>query len=99
MSAASTSSFPFLESAAFYALALNGVWVRLWDYRPAMPTARLGRETVGLAPVAQITLLPAASLWLAGAFPAPFLRFLRASFATHILSQRPLRPDGWYDPK
>jgi hypothetical protein len=37
-----------------------------------MPTVRLGGEAVGLAPVAQITLLPALSLWLAGAFPHPF---------------------------
>ena len=72
MSAASTSSFPFLESAAFYALALNGVWVRLWDYRPAMPRSASAGNRSGLAPVAQITLLPAASLWLAGAFPALF---------------------------
>ena len=36
---------------------------------PAMPTVRLASETMGLAPVAQITLLPAASLLLVAAFP------------------------------
>lgn len=43
--------------------------LRLWDYQPAMPTLRLGTERVGLAPVMQITLLPAASLLLARLFP------------------------------
>jgi hypothetical protein len=46
--------------------------LRLWDYRPAMPTVHLGGEALGLAPVAQITLLPAASLFLAEAFPLSF---------------------------
>ena len=43
--------------------------LQLWDYRPAMPTIRAGGETIGLAPVLQITLLPAASLLLVQTFP------------------------------
>lgn len=43
--------------------------LRLWDYRPAMPTLHVGGETLGLAPVLQITLLPAASLLLVQTFP------------------------------
>lgn len=43
--------------------------LRLWEYRPAMPTLRIGGEQIGLAPVAQITLLPAASLLLAMRVP------------------------------
>lgn len=46
-----------LERAA---LALD-----LWRYRPAMPTARVFGRDVGLAPVAQITVLPALSVALA----------------------------------
>ena len=45
-----------LERAA---LALD-----LWRYRPAMPTARVFGRDVGLAPVAQITVLPALSVAL-----------------------------------
>ena len=42
------------------ALALD-----LWRYRPAMPTVRVLGRDVGLAPVAQIALLPALSVALA----------------------------------
>ena len=56
-----------------FAASLFFEWVarrlRLWGYRPAMPTVRLAGVAVGLAPVAQITLLPAASLLLAILFP------------------------------
>jgi hypothetical protein len=71
----STAGWALLLGLSF-AASLFFEWaarrLRLWNYRPAMPTVRLGGEAVGLAPVAQITLLPALSLWLAGAFPHPF---------------------------
>lgn len=37
----------------------------LWGYSALMPTITVGGHTVGLAPVAQITLLPALSVYLA----------------------------------
>ena len=39
--------------------------LKLWDYGPLMPTLQLAGATVGLAPLAQMALLPALSLWLA----------------------------------
>ncbi len=37
----------------------------LWSYKPAMPTLKVGGRRVGLAPILQITLLPALSVYLA----------------------------------
>ncbi len=37
----------------------------LWSYSALMPTIAVAGETVGLAPIIQITILPAASLHLA----------------------------------
>lgn len=37
----------------------------LWGYTSLMPTLRVAGHTVGLAPVVQITLLPAVSTYLA----------------------------------
>ena len=90
MSAASTSSFPFLESAAFYALALNGVWVRLWDYRPAMPTVRLGREPVGARP-GRANHAPAGCESLAcRSISGPFFEVFEGIFRhAHSLSETP----------
>jgi hypothetical protein len=39
--------------------------LNLWSYSPLMPTIAVAGETVGLAPVIQVTILPAASLCLA----------------------------------
>ena len=36
----------------------------LWNYSSLMPTITVASVAVGLAPVIQITILPAASLWL-----------------------------------
>ena len=36
----------------------------LWNYSALMPTITVASVGVGLAPVIQITILPAASLWL-----------------------------------
>lgn len=41
----------------------------LWRYKPAMPTLRVAGHDVGLVPVLQITVLPAASLLLTVLFP------------------------------
>ena len=37
----------------------------LWGYSALMPTITVGGHTVGLSPVVQVTLLPAASVYLA----------------------------------
>lgn len=42
-----------------------------WTYNELMPTLSVFGETVGLAPVAQITLLPAVSVTLAVRFHSP----------------------------
>jgi len=39
--------------------------LHLWSYSPLMPTIAVAGESVGLAPVIQVTILPAASLCLA----------------------------------
>jgi hypothetical protein len=44
----------------WFARALN-----LWRYSALMPTIAVAGKTVGLAPIIQVTILPAASLWLA----------------------------------
>jgi hypothetical protein len=36
----------------------------LWSYGPAMPTLEIAREAVGLSPILQVLLLPAASVYL-----------------------------------
>lgn len=38
--------------------------LKLWNYGPLMPTLLLVGATIGLAPLAQMALLPALSLWL-----------------------------------
>jgi hypothetical protein len=59
--------------AASFAASLFFEWVArrldLWRYKSAMPTLSVAGETIGLAPVLQISLLPAASLLLAQAIP------------------------------
>jgi hypothetical protein len=45
--------------------------ISLWEYSALMPTLQVLGHTVGLAPVAQITLLPAASVYLATRNSAP----------------------------
>ncbi len=39
--------------------------LNLWSYRPLMPTLSVAGVSVGLAPIAQIGLLPALCVWLA----------------------------------
>ena len=39
--------------------------LNLWSYSALMPTITVAGETVGLAPIIQVTILPAASLRLA----------------------------------
>ena len=39
--------------------------LNLWNYGPLMPTLPVGGVTVGLAPLVQMTLLPAFCVWLA----------------------------------
>jgi len=39
--------------------------LNLWNYGPLMPTLSVAGVTVGLAPIVQMTLLPALSVWLA----------------------------------
>lgn len=53
-------AFPLGVVLERIALALD-----LWRYKPAMPTVPVAGRGVGLAPIAQITVLPAASVILA----------------------------------
>ncbi len=53
-------AFPLSVVLERLALALD-----LWRYKPAMPTAPVLGRSVGLAPIAQITVLPAVSVVLA----------------------------------
>lgn len=59
--------------AVSLAVSIFFEWVarrlRLWAYRPAMSTLRVGGEAIGLSPILQITLSPTASLLLAHRFP------------------------------
>jgi hypothetical protein len=38
----------------------------LWHYEDSMPTLRIGRYHVGVAPILQMTILPVLSVWVAG---------------------------------
>jgi hypothetical protein len=73
---AGKSSFATAEAKGWAALLGIGLtagilveWaargLMLWNYGALMPALHLGGVTVGLAPIAQMTLLPALSVWLA----------------------------------
>lgn len=46
-----------------------------WGYTAVMPTLTVLGHSVGLSPIAQITLLPALSVYMAGRYPSQHQRF------------------------
>lgn len=57
-----------LVTASFMAgvtLEWIALYVRLWGYSPWMPTIEVIGYSVGISPIAQVTVLPPLSLWLA----------------------------------